>query len=106
MINSLYQHTATIYTVSEGISSLTGENTKTNTLLGTVKCRVRPLSVREQFYQNKNNLETTHRMYCDYSTSFDNVSRVVHGTSTFEIIGIVNPFGQNEFLQVDMKYVS
>ena len=105
-ILSLLNNSVTIYTIAESISSDTGENIKTETSIGTFKVRISPLSQREQYYANKNNLDTSHRMYCPYSTAFNAGDRVVYGTSTFEITGITNPSEWNKFLQVDLKRVS
>jgi SPP1 family predicted phage head-tail adaptor len=103
---SLLNNTVIIYTVVESISTVTGENIKTETSIGTFKVRISPLSQNEQYYASKNNLNTTHKMYCQYSTVFDAGDRVVIGTSTFEIAGITNPSLWNKFLQVDLKNVS
>jgi len=105
-IVSLLNNTVTIYTVAESVSTTTGENVKTETSIGTFKVRISPLSQSEQYYANKNNLGTTHRMYLSYSTAFDAGDRVIVGTSTFEIVGITNPSLWNKFLQVDLKNVS
>lgn len=75
-------------------------------LVSPFNVRISPLSQREQYYANKNNLETTHRMYSTYSAIFDAGDRVVYDTSTYEIIGITNPSEWNKFLQTDIKYVS
>lgn len=106
MIQGLLNNTADIYTITESISSVTGENIKTEILLGTFRVRISPLSQRELYYSNRNNLETTHRMYSTYSTSWDAGDRVLFGSNTYEITGITNPSEWDRFLQTDLKYVS
>ena len=100
-----YTDSVTLYSMTQGISTL-GENILLSTTGSTLRCKVRPLSNSERFYQNRNNLETTHRMYCAYTTIFDTIDRVVYKDSTFEITGIINPFEKNDFLQVDLKAVT
>ena len=56
MIKRFYTDTVTVYTVTEGISTDTGENIKTNSTGTTLKCKVRPITNAESYYQNKNNL--------------------------------------------------
>jgi SPP1 family predicted phage head-tail adaptor len=106
MISHLLKDSVTVYTVTESISTTTGENVKTNSTGDVIRARISPLSQREIYYANKNNLETTHRMYCDYSTLFSAGDRVAVGTSTYEIMGITNPSEWNKFLQVDLKRVN
>jgi len=105
VINHLLKDSVTVYGVTESVSTTTGENVKTNSTGDVIAARISPLSQREIYYANKNNLETTHRMYCDYSTLFDAGDRVVLGTSTYEITGVTNPSEWNKFLQVDLKRV-
>ena len=106
MITHLLKDTVTIYTITQGISTDTGENIKTESTGFALKARVSPLSDRESYFAQKNNRIVSHRMYCDYSTAFDNVSRVVIVTSTYEIIGgPKNPSMWNKFLEVDLQVV-
>lgn len=106
MIHGLLNNTATVYTITETVSTVTGEVVKSSTALLTFNVRISPLSQSERYYVNKNNVETTHRMYSTYSTIFTAGDRVVYGVSTFEITGITNPSEWNKFLQTDIKYVS
>lgn len=106
MIQGLLNNSVTIYKITESVSTDTGENIKTETSLGTYNVRISPLSQVERYYADKNNLETTHRMYCGFSTTFDAGDRVSYDSKTFEIIGITNPSEWDRFLQVDLKYVS
>ncbi len=107
MIHRFYTDTVTIYTITEGISSVTGENVKTaSTITTSLKCKVRPITNAENYYQNKNNLEVTHYMYCDVSTAFNQLDRVVFGASTFEIKGIINPMSMDRYQKVELKAVT
>ena len=106
MIQGLFNNTVEIYTITESVSTVTGENVKSETLLGTYNVRISPLSQSERYYANKNNLETTHRMYSTYTTSFDAGDRVKHDSITYEIVGITNPSEWDKFLQTDLKNVS
>lgn len=106
MISHLLNNTASIYTVTEALSSVTGETVKTSTLYATINVRISPLSQRELYYANKLNLETTHRMYSTFSSGWDAGDRVVFNTSTYEITGKTNPSEWDKFLQTDLKYVS
>lgn len=106
MIDHLLKDTVTVYTVTESVSTTTGENVKTNSTGDVIAARISPLSQREIYYANKNNLDTTHRMYCDYTSSILAGDRVVVGASTFEVMGITNPSMWDKFLQVDLKRVS
>ena len=105
MIKRFYTDTVTVYTITEGISSVTGENVKTASTGTTIKCKVRPLTNAESYYQNKNNLQISHYMYCDVSTSIVQLDRVAFGSSTFEIKGIINPMGMNKYMRVDLEAV-
>jgi hypothetical protein len=101
-IGHFYTDTVTLYYVTESISTVTGENVKTNSVGTNLKCKIRPLTNYEQFIQNKNSRNVSHRIYCAQSTAFVNVDRIEYGGITFEIKGIINPFNKNEFMQVDV----
>lgn len=103
MIENYYTHDVTVYTVTEGISSVTGENTRTNSTGTAFKVRVRPITNQESFYQDKNNLEITHFMYSTISTFFNQSDRVVYDGSTYEIQGITNPMGMNRYQRTTLK---
>ena len=105
MIQSLLNNTVNIYTVTESIST-TGEVIKTESTLANIKVRISPLSQIERYYADKNNLETTHRMYSTYSTTWDAGDRVQYNNKMYEITGITNPSEWDKFLQTDLKYVS
>lgn len=104
-IGHFYTDTVTVYTVTESISSVTGENVKSSSTGVSLKCKVRPLTNYEKFIQNKNNLETTHRVYCGYSTCITALDRIVYSNSTFEIISMITPFNKRDFMQVDIRVI-
>lgn len=104
-ISGMLNNTALVYTVTESVSTTTGENVKTNSTGTTVRARISPLSQRESYYVQKLQLETSHRMYCEYSTGFLAGDRVAFNSVTYEIVGITNPSEWNKFLQVDLKVV-
>jgi hypothetical protein len=106
LISRFYTHDVTVYRITEGISSETGENIKTaSTITSNLKCRVRPITNAESYYQNKNNLEISHYMYCEVSTAYNQQDRVVYGSSTFEINSIINPMGMDKYQRVGLKAV-
>jgi SPP1 family predicted phage head-tail adaptor len=104
-ISHFYNDVVTLYTVTESVSTLTGENLKTNSTGVSVKCKIRPLTNYEKYMQNKNNVEMTHRIYASCSTFWENVNRILYGSVQYEIVGIINPFNKNDFYQIDVKAV-
>jgi head-tail adaptor len=107
MISHLLKDNVTVYTITESISSETGENIKTESTGDVIKARISPLSDRESYFAQKNNRTISHRMYCDYSTLCDSISRVSFGTSTYEVVGgPSNPSMWNKFLEIDLQVVS
>lgn len=106
MIENFYNDTVTIYRITEGISTVTGENVKTaSTVTTDLKCKIRPMTNQESFYQHKNNLEITHYMYSAVSTLFQQLDRIVFGTSTFEVTGIINPMQYGRYQRAGLKAV-
>ena len=105
MIENYYTHDVTAYTITAGISSVTGENVKTASTGVSFKARVRPITNAESFYQNKVNLEVTHYMYSPVSTTFTQSDRIVYGTSTYEVTGIINPMGMGRHQRAELKVV-
>ncbi len=105
MIQDYWTDTVSLYSPAYGVSTTTGENSTTWTLATTFKGKIRPVSAYEQYSQNKNTVFKTHRLYCDIVT-MDETYKVVSGTSTYMIVGVLNPMGMNRWLQVDMKVIS
>jgi SPP1 family predicted phage head-tail adaptor len=105
MIRGLFNKDVTIYTITEAVST-TGEIVKTESTGITIKARVMPISQRELYYANKNNLEITQKLFCDYSTWFNAKDRLVYDSETFEITGLKNPQESEQFLEVEYKRVS
>jgi SPP1 family predicted phage head-tail adaptor len=105
MINHLLKDTVTVYSVTEAESTATGEFVKTQSTGFTIKARISPLSARESYYAHKSNLDISHRMYCEYSTLFNQLDRVNFNSRTYEVKGITNPSEWNKFLQVDLLNV-
>lgn len=105
MIEDYYTHDVTIYTITESISSVTGENVKTASTGIAMKVRIRPITNQESFFQNKSNLNITHYMYSAISTAFSHLDRVVYETSTFEIKGITNPMGMNRYQRAELQAI-
>jgi SPP1 family predicted phage head-tail adaptor len=104
-IQRFYKDDVILYTVTEGISSITGENVKTNSAGDSIKGKVRPLTQFERYSQNKNNYDVTHRLYTWFSTLYSNIDRAEYNGEVYEIISISNPFEKNEFLQIDMRLI-
>jgi len=105
MINHLLKDTVTVYSVTEVESTATGEFVKVQSTGFDIKARISPLSARESYYNQKLNLDTTHKMYCEYSTLFNKLDRVLFNSKTYEIKGIINPSEWNKFLKVDLNNV-
>ena len=111
MITHLLKDNVTVYTITDGISTDTGENIKTESTGNVIKARISPLSDRESYYSQKMNRVVSHRMYCDYSTLITNESRILVGPSSsvaikFEVVGgHKNPSMWNKFLEVDLQVV-
>jgi len=106
MIRGIFNKDITIYVVTESVSTVTGENLKSESTGTTVRARVRPLTQFEIMRNSKRNLETTHRIYCDWSTEWDAGDRVVYNGDTYEIEGIIDPQELDKMMQMDVKYVS
>jgi SPP1 family predicted phage head-tail adaptor len=105
MIKGLFNKEVLIYNVTESVSTLTGENLKTNSVGTSLKCRIMPVTRAEIFRANKNNLEVKHRLYCHMSTWFNEGDRILYDSETYEITGMKNPDELDHFLQVDYKLV-
>lgn len=103
MITDYYNHTITLYTVTNTNSS--GEIIETWSTGVEIKGRIRPLNANEIYLQNKKTVIATHRMYCDYMT-IDEKYKAIWGTSTFEIVAVQTPFNANRFMQIDLKTIS
>ena len=95
----------TLYSCTLSISTDTGENVTSYSTGTATKGRIRPLSANEQYSRQKINDVSTHRLYCNYSTMFNSKDKIVCGTSTYEITGIINPMNFNRFLEVDLAVV-
>jgi SPP1 family predicted phage head-tail adaptor len=105
MIRGLFNKDVTIYNVTESVSTLTGENIKTNSTGMTIRARVVPTTASEIFRANKNNCELIQKLYTDMSTQFNEGDRVMYDGNTYEITGCKNFDEWNRYLRVDYKRV-
>jgi SPP1 family predicted phage head-tail adaptor len=85
------------------VSTDSGENVETWSAGNMIKGRVRPLSMKEQYYRNKEHTEITHRLYS--TTVVNERGRVVHNSKNYDIISVINPMEFNRFYQIDLKVV-
>ena len=105
MIRGLFNKDVTVYVITESVSTVTGENLKTESTGTNIRARIMPVTQNEIYYANKNNLEIKQRLYCDFSTWFDAGDRLEYDGETFEITGMKNPQELQNFLEVDYKRV-
>jgi SPP1 family predicted phage head-tail adaptor len=106
MIKNTYNTDIVIYYVTESISTITKEIIHTESTGETMRARVRPLTQFEIMKNNKRGLETSHRVYCDWSTLFNAKDKMVYDGNTYEIVGILDPSHTHQFMEMDIKYVN
>jgi SPP1 family predicted phage head-tail adaptor len=81
-------------TQTEGWSNVAG--------LSEVKGHMRRLSANEIIQNEKRGYNSTHRFYCNYTSSITAGMRIVYSGSNYKIVAPPdNPHEQNEFLQID-----
>jgi hypothetical protein len=105
MISRFYTQNLTGYIVTQGISSLTGENVDTLSTGASFKGRIRPLSARESYYQNKENLEITHYLYCAADSVNNTFDKVTYGSQTYDVNDYINPMEMNKYYRLELKAV-
>ena len=69
-------------------------------------CRVRPLSAREQTRWGERPTIATHRVYfADPTLAITEAMRIVFGTRTFHILGVVDTDEQSRLLYADCEEI-
>lgn len=99
--NGLLNQTLTLQTPTESDDGM-GSKIISWADLGSFRGRISPLSVQEKLMQDKNNMVTTHRIFCDPMT-VDSTNRIRWGSYYFEITGIRNPSEMYHHLEIDVK---
>ena len=105
MIGNLLNNFVTVYSITQGVSTATGENVETLSTGITIKARISPLSQQEQYFAHKEQLNTTHRLYCEYVTTWDTWDQVYFNGVMYEITGTTNPSEANKFLQINLQAI-
>ncbi len=74
--------------------------------IATIRGKLRPLSGNERHYNEKNNYETTHRLYCDVMDirAEDKIIDLTNGR-VYDVKYIKNPMELDRYLMVDCKWI-
>jgi SPP1 family predicted phage head-tail adaptor len=64
---------------------------------------IEPISMSEKIKSEQIKGERTHKITIRYNSAVVRTDRVIYGTRTFEIVGIVNPEERNALMQLDCK---
>jgi SPP1 family predicted phage head-tail adaptor len=96
-----------VFSVQESTATADGLGGQTETWsavsgLGEVNGRRRLLSGNEIIANEKRGYNSTHRFYCDYTSSITEGQRIVYGGEYYSIKFVDNPHNENEFLQIDV----
>jgi SPP1 family predicted phage head-tail adaptor len=94
-----------VFSVENYSSTADGLGGQTNpvwTLVCEVNGRRRLLSGNEIIANEKRGYNSTHRFYCDYTSSITEGQRIVYGGEYYSIKFVDNPHNENEFLQIDV----
>jgi hypothetical protein len=62
------------------------------------------LSAYEKSIHDKNEVESTHRLYCDI-LDIKKKDRIIHNDITYEVVFVNNVMQMNKHLQIDLKVV-
>ncbi|MAF43064.1 MAG: head-tail adaptor protein [Parcubacteria group bacterium] len=97
------RHRVTIQSNTESRDATRGAITNTYATLKTVWANVGTLSTKEYFSESQRNNEVTSKIRIRYLSTVTTAMRVVHGSDTYEITGIINPDGKNCYLDLMCK---
>ena len=100
-ITGLYNQTLTLQSFTKTSDGM-GGNTKSWTDIGSFRGRISPLSTNERMMQDRNNILTTHRIFCANMT-VNATNRIKWGDFYFEIVGIINPSEMYHHLEIEVK---
>jgi len=79
-----------------------GSNTKVlSDVVASLNGKMRPLSANESYKYQQMNVNATNRFYCSYNASILQEHIIYDGINYYDIIGIINPMNDNEFMQID-----
>lgn len=101
MITDYFNQTFEVQQVTMSVSTNTGENIETWSTKASIRGRLRPLSMYEQYLQNRNTSIATHRLYSTYEP--ETYDRIYYAGDTYLITGIINPMTFNRFYQIDLS---
>lgn len=76
---------------------------ETEAEIGTVRCRIRPLSESEIYANNKNGIDSNYRAYCNV-TDIQTGDIVYQGEVSYEVKQVKNPMDMGHHLEVDLLH--
>ena len=103
MIRNHMNSSVMVYSVSEAISTTTEELTKTLSTTAWIRCKIRPITNTESYFQNKFQNTITHKMYTTYSASIED--QILYDSSYYLIKGTNNPFNLTRFYEYNLELV-
>lgn len=100
-ITRFFHTTATIQVYTE--STGWGDGSWANS--STVDCHIRPLTGSERYAADKKTIFSTHRLYCEPTTSISESARVVADGNTYDVKWVHNVMNWGEHYAVDLERI-
>ncbi len=98
------RHIITIEKLSDGTSDGMGNNIQSwEAVYTNIPALVSPISAKEAFIGEKNQIAISHRITMRYAPNVDSDCRIVFGTRVFSIQGVINPDERNIELMIGAK---